>query len=232
VDLSTLAALQELRELYGPAIVATQTKLKDLGLETTSRLKTVTTIVEKLRREKTRLSEMQDIAGVRFVDDLDLVGQDQVVERIVGAFGRNSKVIDRRRLPSYGYRALHVIVDVDGYLVEIQLRTRFQDLWAQAMEKFADEVGREVRYGRVPTNHQKDYDSLQALSASIASIEETLVEFRALEPELSSLEQLLAHHGGLAGYEHRVRNLRKRFDDIVNRARLIVSDMFPSKDKS
>ena len=42
-----------------------------LGVEPTSRIKTVNTIVEKLVRDKTRLSKMQDIAGVRVVLDAD-----------------------------------------------------------------------------------------------------------------------------------------------------------------
>jgi hypothetical protein len=42
----------------------------------------VHTIIEKLKREKTRLSAMQDIAGVRVVLPMTLGEQDALVERI------------------------------------------------------------------------------------------------------------------------------------------------------
>ena len=101
--------------LYDAPMARVQVSLRDrLGVDATSRLKTVNTIIEKLRREKMRLAEMQDIAGLRIV-------------------GRH---------PRHGYRAVHVIPEVDGFLVEIQVRTRLQDSWAQGMERLADQAGR------------------------------------------------------------------------------------------
>ena len=43
--------------------------------------------------------------------------------------------IDRRKNPTYGYRAVHVIVYWDGIPVEIQIRTELQDTWAQIVER-------------------------------------------------------------------------------------------------
>jgi len=60
-------------------------------------------------------------------------------------------VIDRRKTPRIGYRAVHVVVEVDGYPVEIQIRTRLQQSWANGMERYADAMGRQVRYGGVPS---------------------------------------------------------------------------------
>jgi ppGpp synthetase/RelA/SpoT-type nucleotidyltranferase len=37
-------------------------------------------------------------------------------------------VMDRRKNPSYGYRAVHVIVMTQGASVEIQVRTALKDL--------------------------------------------------------------------------------------------------------
>jgi ppGpp synthetase/RelA/SpoT-type nucleotidyltranferase len=74
-----LVRLQEFRSLYDAPLVEAQTQIKArLGLDTTSRLKTVNTILEKLRREKTRLAEMQDIAGLRIVLDGGLAEQDSL----------------------------------------------------------------------------------------------------------------------------------------------------------
>src|SRR5438045_883680 len=77
--------------------------------------------------------------------------QDHAVQRLVALFGpEHTRVDDRRRHPSYSYRAVHVIVSIDDHLVEIQVRTPLQDLWAQAMERLGDRLGRAIRHGAVP----------------------------------------------------------------------------------
>ena len=79
-DDETLSRLQEFRGEYdGPMVTAHGLIQQRLGLATTARLKTVNTMVEKLRREKTRLAEMQDIAGIRIVRKMRLLEQDALV---------------------------------------------------------------------------------------------------------------------------------------------------------
>ena len=97
------------------------------------------------------LSRMQDIAGVRLVAEMNRTEQDQLVKRIVELFP-GADVKDRRAEPSHGYRAVHVIVEVDQRLVEIQVRTVLQDLWAQVVERLADRWGRGIRYGELPND--------------------------------------------------------------------------------
>jgi ppGpp synthetase/RelA/SpoT-type nucleotidyltranferase len=64
-DEGTLEQLQQIRSLYKQPMATVQRLLKErLEIDATARLKTINTIVEKLRREKTRLAEMQDIAGL------------------------------------------------------------------------------------------------------------------------------------------------------------------------
>jgi len=87
VDEALLALLQQFRGWFDRPMAKAQGILADsLGLETTARLKTVNTIVEKLRREKTRLAEMQDIAGLRVVQDMALGDQDALARQIVSLF--------------------------------------------------------------------------------------------------------------------------------------------------
>ena len=108
-----------------------------LGLATTGRHpKTTRSIVEKLRRESIRLSQIQDIAGCRVVV-ADVIEQDRVVASLRNAFPRAS-IIDRRNAPSHGYRAVHVVVSVVDRPVEIQVRSRLQHLWAELSEKCSD----------------------------------------------------------------------------------------------
>lgn len=143
--------LVDIRIAHDPALAEVEVILSELGLEFGSRIKTDDTIIEKLRREKTRLSTMQDIAGARVVIDASRIEQDRAVQRIVSRFDPGTvKVVDRRAQPSHGYRAVHIIVEVLGVSVEIQVRTKLQHLWAQLIERLADMWGRQVRYGEPP----------------------------------------------------------------------------------
>src|SRR5260221_7570211 len=55
-----------------------------------------------------------------------------------------------RHNPHSGYRAVHVIVESDGFPVEVQIRTQLQHMWAEAFEKLAGVTGRGIQYGDVP----------------------------------------------------------------------------------
>src|SRR5260370_5734899 len=123
-------------------------------------------------RNGSRLSSMQDIAGLRIVKDVTLPQQDEI-SRIISEAFPGAKVVDRRRHPSHGYRAVHVIVEQGECLVEVQVRTRLQDLCAQALEKAADSIGREIRYGTIPGDEpQRSMDEmLMEMSEMIDSVE-------------------------------------------------------------
>jgi hypothetical protein len=126
-----------------------------LGLEPTSRIKTTGTILDKLYRHGgSILKSMQDLAGMRLVGDFGRAEQDVIVAKLVDLFtveGQSDpKVMDRRKLPSSGYRAVHVVVHTSGVPVEIQVRTQLQHEWADLYEKLADKVGRGIRYGGPP----------------------------------------------------------------------------------
>jgi putative GTP pyrophosphokinase len=112
------------------------------------RAKTTESIIAKLNREHSRLSQLQDIAGCRIVVE-DPAAQDSVVAALKFEFP-DCKVIDRRDKPSHGYRAVHVIVRSHDKAVEVQVRTFLQHLWAEVSEKLADRYGIDVKYGGGP----------------------------------------------------------------------------------
>lgn len=122
-------------------------RLRDeFGLSPTGRAaKTTFAILGKLRRESVRLSQIQDVAGCRVIVP-DVPAQDELVRALVLAF-ESASVIDRRERPSYGYRAVHLVVLVDGKTVEVQVRTAAQQLWAEISERLSDRFGIEVKYG-------------------------------------------------------------------------------------
>lgn len=148
-DLETLQSLR--REFDETLAVARERVVSAVSdAKPTTRIKTVQTLVDKLRRESSmKLSRVQDIAGMRIVRDMSLAEQDQLVESLIPLF-EDARVVDRRVKPSFGYRAVHLIVRCDGRLVEIQVRTGLQDRWAQIVERMADHWGRTIRYGDAP----------------------------------------------------------------------------------
>ena len=172
------------------------------GLVATGRPeKTIFAIGEKLRRERTmRLSRMQDVAGCRVVVN-DIPEQDQAVERLARAFAK-VKVDDRRKQPSHGYRAVHVIATVRDKVVEIQVRTELQNLWAQCSEVLADRIDPRIKYGGGNRGIQ---DILSLYSGFVASVE--AVE---IEPGDSEIARRRANHG----LEDRKAQLRETLDEL------------------
>lgn len=77
-------------------------------------------------------------------------------------------IIDRRDNPSHGYRAVHVIVRHSGKLVEIQVRTALQHLWAELSEKLSDLVDPAIKYGGGGGNRP---DILDRTSEAVARTE-------------------------------------------------------------
>jgi len=115
-------------------------ELATLGYQATTRVKTTGTLVEKLRRESARLSQVQDLAGARIIVP-HRPAQDDALVKIRNHFeasGHRCREIDRRKDPRYGYRAVHLVVAVGPILIEIQVRTELEDTWAQIVERLSD----------------------------------------------------------------------------------------------
>jgi len=118
----------------------------EVMLEPTGRpAKSTTAISEKLLRETIRLTQVQDIAGCRLIV-VDMVEQERVVQRLSKLFD-NVSIVDRRKQPSHGYRAVHVVVKTPAKLVEIQVRTALQQAWAELSEKLSDVIDPAIKYG-------------------------------------------------------------------------------------
>jgi ppGpp synthetase/RelA/SpoT-type nucleotidyltranferase len=113
----------------------------------TARSKTVDTLVQKLQRSTLKLDRVQDLAGVRIDADLNLTQQTKLAEEIAHHFGDDRVTIkDIRQQPHSGYRAVHLWLVLPAGRAEVQIRTIYQSLWANAYEGIADLVGRGIRY--------------------------------------------------------------------------------------
>lgn len=188
---------------YQAALNETQERLVALGYAPTTRTKTTSVLIEKLRRETgMKLKGVQDIAGARIVADCSRDEQDEIVRRIVAEFAdsaRPPKVKDRRTEPSAGYRAVHVVVTVQDVPVEIQVRTWRQDQWAQIVESLGDKWGRGLRYGAEPDDpnrvvidetdvtRREMWQLIQVLSDSIARIEHVEQTIRQIDARVAVL---------------------------------------------
>jgi putative GTP pyrophosphokinase len=102
------------------------------------RLKRMPQIIHKLERlPGTQLARMEDIGGCRAV----LQTQDQV-NRVAEKIMRQWNMVRPPRdyvsvsKPS-GYRAIHLIIERDDHRLEVQLRTKGQQTWANVVEKVA-----------------------------------------------------------------------------------------------
>ena len=170
---------------------------RELALEPTGRpAKSTTSISEKLRRESIRLTQIQDIAGCRLIVP-DISNQDSVVQSLQALFERTT-VVDRRQQPSHGYRAVHVIVRYGGRMIEIQVRTELQHLWAELSEKLSDVAGPAIKYGGGDENIRGVLSRLSSVIAQEESLEivvasmltnNTTEEITRIQEGLSSVRQ-------------------------------------------
>lgn len=208
---SDLRLLDGYRQSFGETYeVVVRTIRGKLELEPTGRpAKSTTSIIEKLRRESIRLSQIQDIAGCRMVMS-DVLEQDRTVEALRDCFPAAS-VIDRRVTPSHGYRAVHIIPRISDKLVEIQVRSLLQHLWAELSEKLSDVLDPSIKYGGGETaireglaktseivGKQELFEQKLATSRNQAVDQRTLHE---VEQQIADLKvEIVAHFGETISY--------------------------------
>lgn len=105
------------------------------------RLKRRPQILRKMKRFSVRLTQLQDIGGNRVivdtnsdVDALHKFLQDRIANEQTLSLWRETdyRVLGR---DDTGYRALHMIFERSGVKIELQVRSRAQHYWAEAIER-------------------------------------------------------------------------------------------------
>jgi hypothetical protein len=209
-----LRLLDRYRRSFTPAyeVVVGAVRHK-LSLEPTGRpAKSTISIIDKLKRESIRLTQIQDIAGCRIVI-ADIAEQESVIKSLTGLFPQ-AAVIDRRAKPSHGYRAVHVVVKQERKVIEIQVRTSFQHIWAEMSEKYSDHDPL-IKYGG-GNEGLKRY--LQKLSDTIAEVEEgekkTMNALAELPPDVQLPDDVRQE---LDARQDRLKQLREKGYEALRR---------------
>lgn len=152
----------------------------------TQRLKRVPTIIDKLvRYPSMALVNMQDIGGCRAVctNIAQLRRLEQRVRRRRPPVSEFDYILKPK--PS-GYRAVHLIVEYDGRLIEIQLRTGPMDEWAVVQERVGDWIGTDLKSGKGPPQVLK---LMKLLSVAVALEEQAESIDQAFVNEIKATRQ-------------------------------------------
>lgn len=148
----------------------------------TQRLKKFSTILDKQHRFQTmRLTKMEDIGGVRAVLP-DQAAADDVSRRLRKNW-RMHRYRDYVRKPKEsGYRALHLIVVKQGFMIEVQLRTFLQDVWANQVESDSRHLRIDYKSG---VGQREVHDYYVAVSELFAMSEASIAPSEEFSHELS-----------------------------------------------
>ena len=114
------------------------------------------------------------------------LAQDEAVAQLNNLFHKLI-VVDRRDRPSHGYRAVHLLVEQSGKLIEVQFRTLLQHLWAEVSEKLSDVIEKEIKYGGGPIEIAKPLAELSDKVEKIESNERLLHTLLGLEGKVRVL---------------------------------------------
>jgi ppGpp synthetase/RelA/SpoT-type nucleotidyltranferase len=134
---------------------AIQTELAETEIEyyIAQRLKRKPQILRKLNRLSVRLTQLQDIGGLRIIVD-DNAAVDQVALLVDRTLKTNDQY-EILRSTDYrgkgrddsGYRALHKIIKHDKNYLELQIRSRPQHNWAESVERTSVFYGKRIKEG-------------------------------------------------------------------------------------
>lgn len=190
LTLPDLRQLGRFLETLEPFAEETYAKIREIDAATSGlrsaqimrrSVKTTRSILAKLRRQTTTLVQVQDLVGCRIVVP-DVIDQNAWLSALASLFP-SARVVDRRKIPSNGYRAVHLIVREGIRRFEIQLRTVSQESWANVVEKTADRLGVEIKYGGGEAHIQR---LLLSISDDIAS-QEAFEEDWQVQTDLSGI---------------------------------------------
>lgn len=121
------------------------------GYYIAQRLKRKPQILRKLKRLSVRLTQLQDIGGCRIIVNSNKDVND-LVFFVEGKISSQSN-LKKLRLTDYrekgrdvtGYRSVHMMIEADKRVLELQIRSRVQHYWAESIERTSVIYGRHLK---------------------------------------------------------------------------------------
>lgn len=145
----------------------------------------------------------------------DIASQDRAVRSLTSLF-EHTTIADRRQQPSHGYRAVHVIAECQGKLIEIQVRTSLQHLWAELSEKLSDVSDPAIKYGG---GNEKLQTTLKKLSSAVTLQESTETMLADRQTQLSSQGNLTdAQKQQLVEIQEELISIRQEIFELLRNA--------------
>lgn len=152
------------------------------------RLKRKPQILRKLRRFSVRLTQLQDIGGCRVIvnknSDVNKIFY-FIMDRLEASnFVKVIRKTDYRERgrDDTGYRALHVILEISGCMLELQLRSKIQHYWSESIERTSVLYGKRLKEKEgdslVIEYFKKFSDALHELEASNAITSRTEIDLQ------------------------------------------------------
>lgn len=166
------------------------------------RLKRMSTIIDKLKRyPRMQLTTMQDIGGVRAVinsvDDVyQLANEYRDKSRFAHELVKENDYIKNPRSED-NYRSLHLIykyknkqtINYNGLLLELQIRTKLQHIWATAVETMGTFLGQALKSRQ---GDQVWIDFFALISSAFAYEEKTTIAPRFQDKTQDEIYQAVA----------------------------------------
>lgn len=158
---------------------------------TAQRLKRISSILKKLKRKYNnnkptmKLTQMQDIAGCRVIMPNITLAKELYNKYYQNGYLKHKKVNEKDYISnpkSDGYRSIHIIykylsdkkgkTKYNGLLVEVQIRSKLQHIWATAVET-VDFFTRQAIKSNVGNQNWKDFFKL--VSSAFAKLEKSTI---------------------------------------------------------
>lgn len=195
--LNSLVDFKEMMMMYTCAMKEIRTKFEVLNTEfniryqrnpinsISARLKSATSIMEKLARKNVALTmqnleeHVQDIAGIRvicsYVDDIYKLADALVSQDDITILSKKDYIKEPK---SNGYRSMHLIVSVPVFFsdskrnirVEVQIRTIAMDFWAS--------LEHQMKYKKEIGDQEETVRRLTACAEVIAKTDAEMMEIR------------------------------------------------------
>lgn len=191
------------------------------------RLKRVSSTIYKLRRFTMTLSQMQDLAGCRVVmPNVNLARK--LSEEYISRKKRHKRI--KKREKNYinspkddGYRSIHLVYEYystnegkaifNEKMVEIQIRSKLQHLWATAVETVDLFETDKIKFGGGNKKWKRFFTLISSAFAMIENcppVPNTPTNKRELYSEIVKLEKELKVSEHMVGWAHSLNYLKSK----------------------